>query len=67
MIRESAGLQGPGVPPVGRIDFRCSPALATPPKNSARKMQFAEQIQSDLGRPAAFAKIFPFSIYPNQF
>jgi hypothetical protein len=32
----------------------------------ARKIQFAERIQSDLGRPAVLANIFRFPITPNQ-
>jgi hypothetical protein len=32
----------------------------------ARKIQFAERIQSDLGRPVVLANIFRFPVTPNQ-
>ena len=35
-------------------------------KAAARKLRFAEQIQSDLGRPVVYAKIYFFPLAPNQ-
>jgi hypothetical protein len=47
------------------LTAECLTLLATK-KSLARKTQFAEPIQCDLGRPVIVRKIFRFALAPNQ-